>query len=74
VINLRGAAIERKREVIQQVVGGASEMFGERSPDRSLPLVLKRPPPASAESEPDRQRGEKSDEFHQVHDMTSYAT
>jgi len=32
MINLRCAAFERKRDVIQQVVGSASEVLSERSP------------------------------------------
>jgi hypothetical protein len=74
MINLRGAAIEWQRDVIQQVVGGASEMLGERSPDSGFTLVRKRPAPDSAQAEADSKRGEKSDDFHQAHDIISCAT
>jgi hypothetical protein len=74
MINLRGAAIARKREVIQQVVRGAGEISGEHPPDSGFTLVLKRPAPESAESKANSKGGEKGDDFHQAHEMTSCAT
>jgi hypothetical protein len=53
MINLRCAAVERKRDVIQKVVGGASEILSERSPYSGFTLVLKRGAPKSAEPEAD---------------------
>jgi hypothetical protein len=71
MINLRGAAIAWKRKVIQQVVGGASELSGEHSSDSSFTLVLKRTAAESAKSEANSKGGKKSDNFHHLHDMTS---
>jgi hypothetical protein len=56
MINLRCAAFKRKRDVIQQVVGSASEILSECSPYSGFTLVLKRRTPESADPETDSKR------------------
>ena len=64
MINLCCAAVEWQRDVIQQVVGGTSEILRERSPYSGFTLVFERGTSESAEPKADSERDEKSDYFH----------
>ncbi len=56
MINLSCTIFERKRDVIQKVVGGASEILGKRPPYGSFALILNCDAAESAESVADTKR------------------